>query len=467
MDFFYIALYPFTLLLNFFYSFFENYGIALILFAVVVKLILFPLSLKGKKSMIKMNLLSGRQQQLQKQYGKDQARLNEEVQKLYAQEKVNPMGGCLWSMLPMFVLLPLYSIIRQPLKYLMGLSGDQIQQVATAVNWNNAAMSNGWIKQIAEEFTSSGYNQLYLASLINEGSLPAVESALGAGTKVFAMNFDFFGLDLAMMPTWKIWENPTWPVIGGFLMILVSVATSVLFSRVSMKTNKMNTQSNGDGNEQAEKTNKMMMWMSPVMSLWIGFIMPLAMCLYWIANNVLSLVQEIVAGKMLKKDYEAARVATEERERQEKEDEKLRKEEARLERARRIEDEKQNRGKKKPAQKKNDEPAQEGVNKDDSRDGLRAYARGRAYVPNRFDVVTEYKDPNVLMEAQAQAQAEAAANKGKKKTKGSAPAEVEEKTEVEELIAPVTPAIETEEIEIEVEEIEIDIDEDDQDKEGI
>lgn len=109
---------------------------------------------------------------------------------------------------------------------------------------------------------------------------------------------------------------------------------------------------------------------------------------------------------MLKKDYEAARLAAEERERQEKEEEKRRKEEARLERARRIEEEKQNKGKKKSGQKKkkDEEPDQEGVNKEDSREGIRAYARGRAYIPSRFGGVTPYQDPNILIRAQMEAQ---------------------------------------------------------------
>ena len=136
-----------------------------------------------------------------------------------------------------------------------------------------------------------------------------------------------------------------------------------------------------------------MLIMSPLMSLWIGFMMPVAMCVYWIANSLFSVIQELIAGKILKKDYEAARAAAAERERQEKEEEKRRKEEARLERQRRLEEEKKNRGKKKPGQKKSDSE-QPGIRKSDSRVGMRTYARGRAYDPNRFGGVTPYHDPN-------------------------------------------------------------------------
>ena len=359
---------PFSWLLNVFYNFTQNYGLAIILFALIVKIVLFPMSLKGKKSMIQMSMLSGKLDQLKKQYGKDQTRYNQEMQKLYEREKVNPMGGCLWSMLPLFVLLPLYAIIREPLKYLMDLSPEQITAVA---------------ELLGTEFKKNGYEQLQMAAMIKDGM--AID-----GAQLFAINFNFLGIDLAAMPTWKIWTGITnWStVIGPFLLVLVSTGLSVLMGKVSNKTNNMGK------SQQTNSTNRTMMLMMPLMSLWIGFVMPAAMCIYWIANSLFSMLQEILAAKMLKKDYEKARIAAEERERQEKEEEKQRKEQARLERARRAEEEKQNR---KKGIKKDAEPEQEGVNKDDSREGLRAHARGRAYIPDRFGGVTEYVDPNTLV----------------------------------------------------------------------
>ena len=121
---------PFSWLLLFFYNFLNSYGLALILFAIVIKVILFPVTLKGKKSMIQTTMLSGKMQQLQKQYGKDRERYNLEVQKLYEREHVNPMGGCLWSMIPLVLLIALYAIIREPLVNLMGVPKDMIATVA-------------------------------------------------------------------------------------------------------------------------------------------------------------------------------------------------------------------------------------------------------------------------------------------------------------------------------------------------
>ena len=386
-----ILLTPFVWVLSLFYNFFGNYGMALILFAVLVKLILFPLSIKGKKSMIQMNMLQGRMQKLQQMYGNNKEKYNEEVQKLYEKEKVNPMSGCLWSFIPVLIIFPLYAIIRQPLTYMMNLTPEVISQVAAALNWDTVAVANGWITQATVDaavqaateagtafvtsFQNTGYNQLYLSSLINADTLAAVQAVAGEG--VFALNFDFLGVNLALVPQLQFWT-----VAGGFglfILPVLSAVSGVLFSFISMRTNAVNKQSA----QAANSSSKMMMFISPLISLWIGFSMPAALSVYWIANSLLSMLQEFIASRMLKKDYEKAAAEAARREAEEKEAEKRRKEEARQERARRIEEAKQNRGKKKkPAPKKEDNAPS--IDREASRVGIRAYARGRAYDPYRF-----------------------------------------------------------------------------------
>lgn len=394
------------------------------------------------------------------------------------------MGGCLWSLIPMIVLIGLFSIIREPLTYFMHLSVEQIQALAAHLDWETVSVANGWVSQSAMEklqeqlaegkITSlfqhnAGYNQMYLVSLINSENLSSLQSFLnsqfaGAGDGLFVMNFQFLGLDLSKIPTWKFWAGGVTPSsIGLFILPIISVAVSYLSMKVSMATNQMNSQTK---NAQMDQTNKMMMWMMPLMSLWIGFTVPAGLSVYWITQYFVTMIQEVICGKMLKKDYEAARQAAEKREAEEKEEEKRRKEEARLERQRRIEEEKKNKGKKKP-KKKDDEPEHEGINKADSREGLRAYARGRAYIPNRYGGVTPYTDPNQLFHTIAEA-----SQKGKKKSK---PVEDEKsEKEIPAVQLPETPEkaplmeetaapVETEEIEVEVEEIEVEVDED---KEG-
>lgn len=390
MDLMYYIVLPFSWLLNIFNSFFNSYGWAIILFGLVVKVILFPLSMKGKKSMIQTSMLSSKLDRLKKQYGKDQQRYNMEMQKLYQQEGVNPMGGCLWSLLPIFVLLPLYAIIREPLKYLMALTPEQIQTVADTLNWSTVALDRGWIREATTEFVSRGYEQLYLASLITKETLPQLTAQLGEGVNVFVMNFSFVGVDLTTMPTWKIWADPTWNTIGAFLLVMVSTGLSVVMSKVSMATNKMSGQTMS---EQQEKTNRTMMWTMPLMSLWIGFSMPAALCVYWIANSLFTMLQELLAARLLKNDYAKARAVAEEQEKQVKDAEKKRKEQARQERVRREKEDKKG-------------TVPEGVNKDDSREGLRAHARGRAYIPDRYGEVTPYVDPNTMIPVDAKTRKE-------------------------------------------------------------
>lgn len=480
-----IILTPFAWLLMLFYDFSQNYGIALILFALVIKLVLFPFNLKGKKSMIQMNLLSSKMQQLQKQYGKDRERYNLEIQKLYEKEKVNPMSGCLWSFIPIIFLMVLYGIIREPLTYLMNVPADMINTVAEITGVANS----GTYPQIA-----------MLKAIADPAMMEQVKAALGdAGAGLFSMNVEFLGINLANIPQLNFWSAEgglVWGNIGLFLLPLVSVGTSLLSMYVSMKTNQMNR--GGEQNDQMAKTNRTMMIFMPIMSLWIGFTVPAGLSIYWVAQYILSIFQELICGRLLKKDYERARAEAAERERQEKEDEKRRKEEARLERQRRLEEEKKNRGKKKP---KKAEPTEPGINKDDSRIGIRAYARGRAYDPNRFGGVQPYRDPSELLKAQAEAQNAQKGKKGRKdkkeaektspapekETKPISQEEQPQLTQVQETpvqeaeAAPEIPApaeaetaapeaapVETEEVEVEVEQVEVEIPEDEDDKkEGV
>lgn len=432
----YYILSPFSWLLNFFYSFTDSYGISLILFALVIKIILFPLTIKGKKGMIQMNLLSGKMQQLQKQYGKDRERYNMEVQKLYEREKVNPMGGCLWSFLPLFILIPLYYIIREPLTYLMDVPKDAIAKIAEITGIAN----------------TGAYPQIAMAEALNkDGMLAQVQAALGdAGNGLFNLDFHFLGINLADIPNWKFWEGGlSWGSVGLFLLPLVSVVMSLLSMQISLKTNQMSRNQAQD--EATAKTNRTMMIMMPLMSLWIGFTVPAGLSIYWIAQYFFSIFQEIICGKLLKKDYEAAQAAAAQRELEEKEEEKRRKEEARLERQRRLEEEKKNRGKKKAAKK--DEDAGPAINKDDSRIGIRAYARGRAYDPNRFGGVTPYVDPSDLIAAQKAAEDEKIRSKNKKNKKKEQPEDKQAATETAQNVqqpAPEIPAPEQEQPQSEV-----------------
>ena len=114
---------PFAWLVRLFYSLTGSYGVSLILFTLVIKLILLPFQMKSKKSMVRMNRMSGKMQEIQKKYANNRVKMNEEMQKFYEEEGVNPMSGCLWSFLPLPILMALYYIIREPIVYFMNFGG--------------------------------------------------------------------------------------------------------------------------------------------------------------------------------------------------------------------------------------------------------------------------------------------------------------------------------------------------------
>ncbi len=396
-----IILKPFALLLVFFYNLFQNYGLALILFALVVKIILFPFSLKGKRGMVKTSAIQSKVQRIQRQYANNKQKQQEELAKLYEKEQVNPMGGCLWSFLPLLILIPLYAIIRQPMTHMMNMTADQIVEVGNNIlNWAQASIDHGWVRAgteaaknaLTNSTAMAGYNQLYMASLITRENLASVQAV---APDAMAINFNFLGVDLSMVPTWKFWTYPdglTWNNIGLTLMPILSAALSVLMSVVTQKTNKM---SNPNAENPAGNANFMLYVFSPLMSLWIGYIMPAGLCVYWIVNSLLSMVQEAISGQLLKKDYEEAAEAARKQAILDKEEEKRRKAALAAERAKRIEEKKKQKGKKK------DKPAAPGVDNSASAVGIRAYARGRAYDPARYGGVTPYRDPDHPIDEEA------------------------------------------------------------------
>lgn len=366
MDIWQILMTPFSWLLKVFCQLFDSYAIALVLFTIIIKIILFPFNLKGKKGQIKMTMANGQLQEIQKRCGNDKERYQREVQKFYADNNISPFGGCGWMLIPIVILYPLYAIIRRPLKYMMGLTETATVAVAQALGWTDFTVTT---------------NELTLASMINSENLAAATAAAGTGS-LFVINFNFLGIDLSKVPQLKFWETDvSWGAIGLFLLPIISAVLSLLSMIVSQRTNQVNK------NMPKNNSSLTMMLMGPIVSLWIGYTLPAGMCLYWITNSVLMIVQEIICGKLLKKDYEAAQKELEEQNRKAKEEEKERRRQAAERKAAAIA---ANNGKSKKTQPQN---KNKGVDLSASREGIRAYARGRAYDPNRYPV-TPYHDPN-------------------------------------------------------------------------
>lgn len=359
---------PFAWLLRALYSLTGSYGWALVLFTLVVKIVLLPFQIKSKKSMLRMNRFQPKIKEIQTKYANDQMKMNEEMQALYAQEGVNPMSGCLWSFLPFPILLALYSIIRQPLSRFMLLSSEVIEQIRTT-----AATLGYSAEQIAGR--TAFYEEIDLANFITK-NFDAFAQFRQNG--LLAVDYNFLGLDLTVMPTSVLKDFFTggWPVIGVVLIPVISAAISFFQSKVSMAGNP-----SASGEDATSRSSRTMMWMMPLLSLYIGFTLPAALGVYWIANSVFMIAQELPMNKFF--------LARMEKEDAEKEEQR------RADRLKRIEEAKERqkkqeeltlKEKKKAAQAaKTAKAAKAGsATTEAGRIGDRPYARGRSYSPDHY-----------------------------------------------------------------------------------
>lgn len=373
---------PFAWLVRLFYDLTNSYGVALILFTLVIKLIMLPFQMKSKKSMMRMSRVSGQMQELQKRYAKNQAKLQEEMQKLYEEEGVNPMSGCLWSLIPFPILIALYSIIRQPITHFMMLSKDVLQTVVQSaadagVNLTNIVMmdkATGTPVLKDGLYQLASYGQINLVKAVQEMGLSTPEGW-------FDMNYNFLGLDLTATP-WEYVKNFTftWAVIGVILIPILAGLSQFVFSKLTMKTQPQADAAGG-------ASMKSMMYMMPLFSVYIAFIMPAALGVYWIAQSVFSLIQEAILNKTFSaklSEEEEARFQARQADRQ------RRMEEARVQEQQRKQEEQKKktlREKQQAAQAAKAVKAAKAATSttEAGRVGDRPYARGRAYKADRYD----------------------------------------------------------------------------------
>ena len=268
---------PFGWLMMVLYNLTDNFGWAIILFGIIVALVLLPFMAKSKKSMMRMSRLQPRMMELQKKHEGNPQKLNEEMARLYRENKVSPLGGCLWSMLPLFIMLALYRAVVKPLTIMMGVPDEMLMEGGAIYDQLQAL---GYQLSNYTASTNSFYEQIYQAKFIAEHW----SSFQGISDQLVQMNFNFIGLDLSATPQWQFWafdfSAGTTQTIGLFIMPLISTGLSYLSMFVNRKVQpQVGTTQQQQANASSMKT---MMIVMPLMSLWIGYIMPAAMCVYWI-----------------------------------------------------------------------------------------------------------------------------------------------------------------------------------------
>ena len=301
---------PFGWLLGVLYDLTSNYGVAMILFALAVNLVLTPINAKSKKSMMKMSRLQPRIQEIQRKYANDQQKQNEAMQKLQQEEGASMgMAGCLWSLVPLFILFPLFTVIREPITYILGESAEVTAQIVSVIKEAAPALF--------ESSRAGGfYDQVIAASAIAEHASALQAAIPGINPDTLAgINFDFLGINLGAIPTFNVfgpnwaWD---WAHIGAFLIPIVSAGSQVLQMLISQKTNdSVITNEKGvqdkemAANSQTAQTNKMMIWMMPLMSLWIGFTVSAGLSLYWFIGGVFRMITDPIMTAHYRKVYDA------------------------------------------------------------------------------------------------------------------------------------------------------------------
>ncbi len=390
---------PFGWLLSQLYGLTGSYGLAIIIFAVIVQLVLLPITAKSKKSMMKMSRISPKMQEIQKKYADDKQKQQEALQKLQQEEGASMgCGGCLWSFIPLLILFPLLTVVREPLVYMLGISAEDAGTILTTLGLEK----NIYGQVLAAQGLYSGQ----YAAQIKE-ALPNLTPEMLQG-----INFGFLGLDLGTMPQFNVFASTwmwDWAHIGLFLIPLVSAGQQVLSMLISQRTNNsVITDEKGledkeaAKNSQSAQTNKVMMWMMPIMSLGIGFSVPASLSVYWFVGGVIRTVEDVILTKHYRKIYDAEDA---ERLKKHLEEQALEEEKERLraeKRAANPDGITQNTSKKKlqRQQQQAEEEARAAAKKEyEARKGIleepeeettlsgipdRPYCKGRAYDPNRY-----------------------------------------------------------------------------------
>lgn len=281
----------------------ENFGVTLIIYTLILKLLLMPLSIKGTKSTMRMSELTPKVDAIKKRYKNDQQKQNEEIQKLYKQENVGCASGCLPTLIQFPLLIAMYRVLSQPLTYIKGISKEVITQIAERL----------------------GYGATVLQTTINNDLItdPAkMELVKDLITPDKLIDMKFLGMNLGLVP--KI--NPSIlfgaETIGAYLPILflplISVGLVILSQYLTEKAmksrmpKKKKVTTPNQPPDMSQQMNKTMKFLMPGMTLWIGFTLPASMSLYWIFTYLIQIGQHYIIEQIrknadAKKEAEAIR----------------------------------------------------------------------------------------------------------------------------------------------------------------
>ena len=292
----------FGYVLNFIYQFVNNYGLAIILFTLLIKLLMIPLSIKQQKTMKKSAKLQEKMQVLQFKYKNDPEKLNQEMMNLYKEENMSPFSGCLSTILQFILLISIFYMVRCPLTYMKKMDTNKI---------------NTYVEQLKqdEKIVSSAYPEI---DLIREYDYLKEKNPEDSNVEQLAINMNFLGLDLNKIPQqnlgdWTVYIIPVLYILSTFLSMKMTASMQekkkkkdiVDITEDIKNGKKENSKALVEKEEEYDpmaQTNKMMSWMMPIMSVSISLVAPLGLALYWLVNNIVMMLERIILNKVIKDD---------------------------------------------------------------------------------------------------------------------------------------------------------------------
>lgn len=290
----------FGYLLNGLYNVFNNYGIAIILFSIILRVILVPITISQQKSMKKTSKIQKETQELQKKYKNNQEKLNQEIMELYKREKMNPFSGCLSAIIQIVIILSVFWLVSQPLTHMKHVQGLEIYKEYT--NKVEQSSNKSSYKEIAIiNAAESDYQQI--TNILNDDNIEDRESMENKKDALenLRLNMDFIGLDLSKVPTqslndYKVYIIPILYVISSFISIKMTTNIQNSKAKNSEETDK---EKESNELEAMQSMNKSMTYMMPIMSVSIALIAPLGLALYWLVSNILMIIERLIIQKIM------------------------------------------------------------------------------------------------------------------------------------------------------------------------
>ena len=279
----------FGYLLEFLYNTINNYGLAIILFTVIIKLLLLPLSIKQQRTMKKSSELQEKMKTIQFKYKNDPEKMNQEIMNLYKTENMSPFSGCITAIVQFLLLLSIFYLVRSPLTFMEKVPSENI---------------NNYISQLQEDGRSIS-NVYPEIDLIREYNWLKEKNPEDANVDKLNLKMNFLGLDLSKIPQqnmtdYTVYIIPVLYILSSFISIKMTTAKQAKMSQENKKS-VIDAETGEEVKEENEMdTIKMMSWMMPIMSISIAFVAPLGLALYWLINNLLMIAERIILDEVIK-----------------------------------------------------------------------------------------------------------------------------------------------------------------------